>query len=413
MRNVIICILLLLNLCIFHIYGGEATKFTINSGGLEREYLVYLPKGYSSDRPAGLIICLHGFNRTVADFFSQYNVTDVADSLHLIIIAPQALPEQSASVIKKANELKSKYGVDIPLDAAWGCGLRVKAKFLFFTLLDEELNASVDDVTFINTIVNSTIENYHVNTDNQFIFGTSMGGFMSYQYALGYGNDLSGLISVCGSMGTEIKWQDAAVSLPICDFHSVDDEVVPYTGVMNESMGVDITLCKSKDSVLSFWKEKNKTMEIGLGENINYYPSENNKSVMKYTYIHPVNEVIHYKITNAYHDYYFKKENGDCMDYNEEICKFIINHSKSSGTGIFTPSVNDVLKIWPNPAKDIVNINASSGRAMLYDLSGKLHLSTRFEGENLNVSTLRPGTYLIRIITNEGKTMSGKLKIRM
>ena len=41
--------------------------------------------------------------------------------------------------------------------------------------------------------------------------------------------------------------KDGVVKFPICDFHSIDDEVVLYAGSMNMASLVKVTLCKKKD----------------------------------------------------------------------------------------------------------------------------------------------------------------------
>ena len=83
------------------------TQKAIQTGGFEREYLVYTPQNSKAEKPAGMIVCLHGFGRTMYDFFNEYNVSAVADSLNLIIASPQALPEQNSTVIAKANLINS------------------------------------------------------------------------------------------------------------------------------------------------------------------------------------------------------------------------------------------------------------------------------------------------------------------
>ena len=107
-----------------------------------------------------------------------------------------------------------------------------------------------------------------------------MGGYMSYQYALYNGNDLSGLINICGSMGTAVKNTTANVKLPICDFHSVDDEVVPYNGSSNIAPIINVSLCQKKDDVINFWVNKNSANSTPKVENLNYYPSTDQKSVV-------------------------------------------------------------------------------------------------------------------------------------
>ena len=403
-------------LCCMLAMSANPVMKTIQSGGYEREYLLYIPEKYNENSPAGLLVCLHGFNRTMNDFFNDYNIGELAETLNLIVLAPQALPEKNPDVLFTLQTISS-IGIKIPisLDAVWGCGLQVVAKVpVVGTLLDVTLNTVVDDVAFIKEIIFETENNFNIIPENKFIFGTSMGGYMSYQYALYNGNDLSGLINICGSMGTSIQHANAEVELPICDFHSVDDEVVPYTGKMEMDASlfkVSVTLSQNKENVINTWVSKNGANTNPTVENINYYPSTSGYSVEKYTYTGE-NEVIHYKMTGSSHNHFFKRET-DCMDYFEEVAKFITANSKGSHAGneAFAQKKQQ-LTISPNPVVGYqVNLNIEEGLVAIYNLNGQKVLSGTFENGTVNIGTLQSGVYIIRVIT-ENETYQGKLIVR-
>ena len=407
--------LLLLSLFCFQAMPGSPETKKIQFGGYERDYLLYVPEKYSENHPAGLIVCLHGFNRNMNDFFNDYNIAELAEALNLFVLAPQALPEKNPVVLNTLQSITS-LGIDLPisLDAVWGCGLQVVAKApLLGTLVDVTLNTVIDDVAFIHEIISMTENNYNIIPENKFIFGTSMGGYMSYQYALYHGNDLSGLINICGSMGTDIKEKNAEVKLPICDFHSVNDEVVPYNGSMEIEASifkVNVTLCQKIDEVINTWVSKNGANTNPIVENINYYPPTSGHSVTKYTYPGE-NEVIHYKIAGAPHSYFFKKET-DCMDYIEEVTKFIAAHSKDTGSGNDVFAQTKQLIIYPNPITGpLVNLNIEKGRIAIYNLSGQKVISGTFENGTVNIGTLQNGIYMINVTTGS-EIYRGKLIVR-
>ncbi|MDR1336457.1 MAG: hypothetical protein LBK22_06480, partial [Tannerella sp.] len=215
--------------------AASPVRKTVQTGGLEREYLVYAPENTRS-LPEGVIVCLHGFNGSGDDFFGDYPVYKIADSLNYLIIAPQALPEQNRDLINKAALISVITGNKLSLQAAWGCGLKVKAVMNLgnIVLLDDELNRPVDDVEFIRLIIRQTVEEFALKSENIFLVGTSMGGYMAYQFALKQPVKLTGIVSIVGSMGLNIRGMGDGMKVPVCDFHSVTDEVVPYTG-SNES----------------------------------------------------------------------------------------------------------------------------------------------------------------------------------
>ena len=368
----------------------------IKVDGFEREYLVYLPSHPIRKKAEGVLVCLHSFSRSMHDFFYDNDFTSAADSLNLIMVALQALPEQNQRVNLVAASIGSFTDNRILLNSVWGCGLRIKANLLLLgtSLLNEELNKDVDDVNFIDKVIDETLSDNALDSENIFVLGTSMGGFMAYQYALKKGERLSGIISVAGSMGLEIKGMDNGVKVPVCDFHSVTDEVVPYTGSQIQSLSV-ITLAQPKPDVLNYWRQKNETGNP-VTEQIKNYPSTNKITVEKITYPAPVNEVVHYKATGASHSYFFKKENGDCMDHVEEIMRFIRSHLT-----VTTPNAPIIEEqkpfFYPNPVVDKIYFKAVNGIVSIYDITGMEILSRSFTEGQADLKSLRPGLYFIHI----------------
>jgi len=376
---------------------ANPVRKTIQVGGFEREYLVYTPQHPQREKADGIAVCLHGFSRTMNDFFENYNFTAVADSLNLIIAAPQALPEQNDQVNAMAQILNYFTDNEIPLNSVWGCGLSVQVYFipLGITLLNEELNQDVNDVDFINEVIDSILTEYSMPAENLFMIGTSMGGYMSYQFALEKGERLSGLISVSGSMGLAIKGADYATKTPICDFHSVTDEVVPYSGSIERYSGI-LSLAWDKSDVLKFWAETNGTGSPVV-EQVQNYPSTNGITVEKITYPDPVNEVIHYKMNGSPHTYFFSKENGDCMDYLEEITRFIQSHLSVSSFNSIPDIAAQKAFFYPNPVKDLMYFETMSGIVSVYDIAGRKILSQPFLSGQADLSSLKPSIYIIRI----------------
>ncbi|MDR3260206.1 MAG: T9SS type A sorting domain-containing protein [Tannerella sp.] len=387
--------------------AANPERKTVRTGGFEREYLIYTPQNMRA-QPDGLIVCLHGFNGSMENFFGEYPVYRIADSLNYLILAPQALPEQERGVIDKAALISLLAGDKIVLESVWGCGLKVRAvsKLLGITLLDDELNRQVDDVEFIRLIIDRTRNEYALKSENIFLVGTSMGGYMTYQFALKQPVKLAGIISIVGSMGLNIKGMENRMKVPLCDFHSVTDEVVPYAGSY-ENSGTVIYLAQPKPDVINYWVETNEA-GAPTTEEVRYYPPTNDITVEKTTYPHPVNEVVHYRMNGSGHSYFFRKEAGDCMDYIEEIAKFIASHaSPHSGGTELLPEQPDRL-FYPNPAGNVIYFGVETGQVSVYDLTGKEVLSESFRSGQSDISSLKPGIYILGI-RSEGNLRTGKL----
>ena len=64
------------------------------------------------------------------------------------------------------------------------------------------------------------------------------------------------------------------------------------------------------------------------------------------------------------------------------------------------------LKIFPNPAKDVIQIEGGEGLLTLYSLNGNLVVSQRSSGASVvDVSHLNPGVYILRIVTKNRSYM--------
>ena len=70
------------------------------------------------------------------------------------------------------------------------------------------------------------------------------------------------------------------------------------------------------------------------------------------------------------------------------------------------------LKLFPNPARDIINIqmlqSQNDNRVMIYDLTGKLMLNKELTSPNLNIENFPTGLYLVRVISGDGKIYTTK-----
>jgi poly(3-hydroxybutyrate) depolymerase len=285
--------------------------------------------------------------------------------------------------------------------------------------LDEVLNKNIDDVGLLDKIIRQTITEFEIGNRNVFVSGTSMGGYMTYQYALTHGADipLSGIIPIVGAHGRDIAGEGNVVKVPVCDFSSELDEEVPYYNGWYEMLIMDdpifgkinakVQVAKPKPDVIGFWVNKN-----GANPNptVYTYPTSGpkNTTVTKYSYAATdgKNEVIHYKSDNTDHNYFFRKSNGDAMDYLEEIVSFIQAHASGS-SGIESPSPEKLVR-YSNPVRDVIRFSSSAGTVSIYDLTGKKILSEIIRSELMDVSSLKTGIYLIRI-QSEGNIQTGKL----
>lgn len=88
---------------------------------------------------------------------------------------------------------------------------------------------------------------------------------------------------------------------------------------------------------------------------------------------------------------------------------------KATISSLSTPNFNEIegLSVYPNPAKEIININsATNGKksVTVYDILGKQVITTVISNNILSVSQLTKGIYILRI-SESGKSSTRKLII--
>jgi len=390
--------------------------------GFDRQYYRYVPESYNAATPSGLIVCLHAFGRTGEDFFTQYGFQALADSMNIIVLAPNALPEQDAAVIKTMTDNVPQF----PLNALWGCGLKMTVTVFdvpyngtiltSWDIVNATFNAGVNDYAFINSIIGATKTSYNISTDNVFIIGLSMGGYMAYQYSLFYSNTLAGMISVNGTMGNLIQRKYFREKLPVCDFHSVDDEVVPYAGSYDIKvhykvavgdtviLKATVAMGNPKKDVISLWVGKNG--DRTTPDSLVFDSIANKTTAVKLTYpnLTTGDDYVHYKMTGGTHAYSYSTANGDCLDLNTEFLNFITKHSTLIPTGIKSTKNID-LQIFQNTAKDFIQIMGIRAiqSATIIGMDGREIISFKGLANTVDISSLKPGLYFVKILA-DGKT---------
>ena len=80
----------------------------------------------------------------------------------------------------------------------------------------------------------------------------------------------------------------------------------------------------------------------------------------------------------------------------------------SNPMSIDSPDAEFLVKAYPNPTRDFININSSEVKsAVLYDLQGRIILETN---ENkLNLSSMNSGVFILRVVTADEKTATFKI----
>lgn len=271
---------------------GTHLQFMFFKGEI-RSYIIHIPKDYDCNKAVPLVFNLHG-NRCCSFtqmFISKFN--DKADEEGFIVVYPNGHFDMQYFwwSMKKTGIFCLIMG------------------YRYFNAWNY-INANVDDVGYIEEIINEIKMKYNIDSSRIYATGISGGGLMSYRL----GAELSDVFAAIAPVGASIGgryWIDDSIDthfpiyiipepenpLPVIIFHGMKDKILPYDGIKDKGFGVCFI---SVNESVNFWVENNKCDAIP-----EIITSDSGK-IIKRTYSNCDNncDVILYSIVNTGHEWF-------------------------------------------------------------------------------------------------------------
>ena len=192
-------------------------KRTLYCDGRYRTYILRVPDSYNDTTSVPIVIGLHGYSASAADFESSSELYRKSDAEGFIAVCPNATGNPTMWNAGGAYEV-------------WTNG--------------------VDDVKFISTLIDTLCKTYSIDTTRIFATGYSNGSFMAYRLAAELSDKIAAIGAVAGQM--VLQHCEPERPIPIIHFHGLDDTSVPYDGT-----NISGLIVPSVNSVISLWIEKN------------------------------------------------------------------------------------------------------------------------------------------------------------
>ncbi len=255
------------------------TTATLTHGGLEREYIVYVPAAYDGSEAVPLLLNFHGYTSNAKDQLGYSNFMPVADTANFILVAPQG------------TKLEGK--------THWNVG-------------GWTYKSTVDDVGFTNVLLDSLLADFNVDPTRVYATGMSNGGYMSFLLACQLSPRFAAVASVTGAM-TPGMYANCAPEhyTPVLQVHSTSDPVVPFGGAVWST---------PIDTVLNYWATFNELSAEPVRTKLEDTDQEDGSTVEHFVYVHPEHDVAveHYRITNGGHTWPgspFRAQSGINRDF--------------------------------------------------------------------------------------------------
>jgi len=347
---------------------------TIMVDGLERTYLLDLPTGYDATTELPLLIAMHGGLGSAYNLQNQSQLSEKAEEENFIVVYPEGV-ESGFLNIRTWN-------------AGWCCG----------NASDE----NIDDVGFIDSLIEYLLENYSINSKRVYATGMSNGGYMSYRLACELSDKIAAIAPVSAAMS--MTSCDPERPVPIIHFHSYLDENVLYDGGIGDGLAGHYS--PPLDSILNVWAGFNNcTNSEILVDNNEYTYTKWNSCDCAY-------EIQYYITQDGGHSWHGGNgtASGDpasnYISANDLMWEFFQKHTLDCG---LSTNINDEInntpdiKIYPNPSNGKFHIQHSENFSYLSitvnNVLGETVLKTKNES-TIDLSNHLPGIYFITTQTD-------------
>ncbi|PJJ58625.1 extracellular catalytic domain type 1 short-chain-length polyhydroxyalkanoate depolymerase [Hymenobacter chitinivorans] len=360
---------------------------TIVSGGLTREYRLYIPAAYSATKAVPLLFNLHGYSSNNLEQEVYGDFRSIADTANFLIVHPNGTIDGTGN----------RYWNTFTAPGAGG----------------------PDDVAFLSDLLTSLQARYSIDADRVYSTGMSNGGFMSYELACKLSNRIAAIGSVTGSLvQSRLGACTPQHPVPVMEIHGTADNTVPYNGNI---------LFVPIPAVVDYWVRFNGCSATPTVTTVPNTNTTDGSTAERYVYGGGRNgsAVEHYKIIGGGHTWpgavvNIGVTNRD-INASVEVWRFLRRYrlSRLSGplsTGNATAPA--ALTLYPNPATDLVTVRAATrlqpAQLTVLDALGRpvaAHATAAPDGTLLvATSPWASGVYVLRLTTPGGQTYQKLVK---
>jgi len=178
--------------------SGNRT-ISLDVGGRTRTAILHVPSSYVEGSPVPLVIFMHGGGGSGSQAQRAYGMDPIADREGFLVVYPNGT---------------IRGGPLLTWNAANCCAYAYENQ--------------VDDVAFLNALVDEIERTYSVDRARIYATGMSNGGMMAYRLGCRLSDRLAAIAPVAGALNEESCVPSSPVSVIV--FHGTADEHVPYEG---------------------------------------------------------------------------------------------------------------------------------------------------------------------------------------
>ena len=184
----------------------------MNFGGLTRSYLVHVPTGYNGTSALPLVLAFHGGAGNSQAMRTETGLDTTSNQNGFMVVYPD--------------------GTGATDHKFWDAGITGVSA----------VNNHVDDVGFVNALLNTLPLTYNIDETRVYATGFSNGAMLTYLLAEQLANRITAIAPVAGGMllGSTVPSRP----VPIIDFHGMMDKLAPFDGGTGPVLGVQMLRCR-------------------------------------------------------------------------------------------------------------------------------------------------------------------------
>jgi polyhydroxybutyrate depolymerase len=172
-----------------HVFGGE------------RPAALLVPAAYRPDRPAPLIVGLHGYGASGADLLELTGLDELPSREYAMVVAPDGVPDSAGR--------PSWNGTDACCD------------------FDDR---DIDDVGYLVELIDEIAVAWALDLDHVALVGFSGGGFMAYRAACDRADRFSAVVSIAGATFLDAEACAPTALIDVLHIHGDQDSAILYGG---------------------------------------------------------------------------------------------------------------------------------------------------------------------------------------
>ncbi len=192
-------------------YPSGSASYTLEFGGHERVYRLFVPSGYHPQQAVPLVMTLHGAGGWAAQQEEYSGWNEIAERETFLTVHPQGwLPTGPGF--------------------RWNAGEPMRPNSpLLRALLDPD-QEQPDDAAFLAALLAHVQDELCVDAARVYVNGLSNGGGMTYHIACVLADTIAAVGTVAGAYTPIPGGCEPERSVPVVSFHGTADRIVPYQG---------------------------------------------------------------------------------------------------------------------------------------------------------------------------------------